>query len=413
MPALKRTLSLCLGAVMLQTVFAPGAFAQSRGVDLYGYLAWRLEKVWGELDVDGTGATVTQDAPREVTLPSFNVMMQYDVSEKFKTFVNLNGSDAEDISVNNLWAEYSHSPRLNIRLGKSYRRFGLYNELLDAVPTYIGIEPPELFDNDHLILSRTNLLMVHGWVPVGDGELNYSVSTDNGEGGPSGDDVPIGWDLRYDFGFGSHRVGLSGYDSGGETTSDVGLGDGSPRTGVLPWMAGDDFSIIGGYGEFQFGSWQVQFAHWNASHDARRDADSVVQVINNAGLNTAQLNRFMVDPAGAVVAGNIDTNGDYDVTTWYMRAGYSITTDKGQFVPYFQWDEYDNPETIASKTWGGDNEAGLSDNGKFTKVTIGAIYRPVPEVAVKIDASTHIQDFNGSEESYSEIRFDISYIFGR
>ena len=34
-------------------------------------------------------------------------------------------------------------------------------------------------------------------------------------------------------------------------------------------------------------------------------------------------------------------------------------------------------------------------------------------IAMKLDASMHIQEFNGSTERYPEIRFDVSYIFGR
>ena len=408
--------SACLTLLAVQVLFSETAAAgeTDRSAQLYGYLAWRIEKVWDELDLDASGNTVTVDAPREITIPSFNVMMQYDIGDKFRAFVNLNGADANDIDVSNVWGEFTHNQYLKIRVGETYRRFGLYNELLDAVPTYIGIEPPELFDKDHLILSRTTLLMVHGWAPVGDGELNYSFSSDNGEGGPTGEDnIPLGFDVRYDWGLGSYSVGVSGYTSNGETTSDVGLGDGSPRTGVLPWMAGDDFSVFGAYGEFQIKSWQLQAAFWKASHDATRDPDSVVQVINNAGVNAAQLDRFLLDPNGAVDVSNVDIDGDYDVRTWYVRTGYSFETKRGEVVPYFQWDSYENPETIANKSWGGDNEAGLADDGEFIKWTLGVIYRPVPEVALKFDTSTHIQNFNGREESYSEIRFDVSYIFGR
>ena len=82
-------------------------------------------------------------------------------------------------------------------------------------------------------------------------------------------------------------------------------------------------------------------------------------------------------------------------------------------MPYFQWDNYDNPETIENKSFGGDAEAGLTDDGQFQKSTVGIIYRPIPVLALKFDTSTHFQDFNGKSESFSEIRFDVSYIFGR
>jgi len=382
-------------------------------LQIYGYISWRVEKVWEELGVDGAGNTVTEDAPREITLPSFNIMMQHQVDDKFKTFINLNGEEGETLQVNNIWGEYAHNQYFRVRVGKTYRRFGLYNEILDAVPTYIGIEPPELFDGDHLILTRETLAMIHGWTVLGPGELSYALTTDNGEGGAQDDNVPLGYDLRYSWGLGNYVIGTSGYTSGGATTSDVGLGEGSPNSGVLPWMAEDDFSIVGAFGEFLFGGLQLQMAYWKASHDAVRDPDSVVTVINNAGVNDAQLARFLVDPAGPVDVANVDTNGDYDVETWYVRTGYSFETARGEVVPYAQWDYYENPETIQSKTWGGDNEAGLADDGRFSKGTIGVVYRPQPAVAVKLDFSAHFQEFNGKDEMYPEVRFDVSYIFGR
>lgn len=400
----------------LSSALSPKLYAMQNPDDLliYGYFSWRVEKVWSELDVDGTGATTTANAPRETTLPSFNIMMQDKVAENAKVFVNLSGKDAETVEVQNIWGEYQVSPRLQLRVGKTYRRFGLYNELLDAVPTYIGIEPPELFDKDHLILSRTTSSMIHGMVPVSEGDLSYSFSLDDGEGGPSEDDnIALGFDVRYDFNLDNYRIGISGYSSNGDTTSDVALGDGSPRSGVLPWMAADDFTVIGAYGQFMIGSLQLQTEYWKASHDATRDVTAVMDVVNNAGINASQLARFLINPAGAVSAANVDTNGDYDIETWYIRMGYSIFTEKGEWVPYFQWDVYENPETIRNKDYGGDAEAGLADDGKFSKSTLGVIYRPVPQLALKFDTSTHFQEFNGSDEDFSEVRFDVSYIFGQ
>ena len=398
------------------TFFLPTqTYAQTSLADVktYGYLAWRVEKVWDQLSIDSNGNT-TEDAPREITIPSFNLMMQSQVGENAKVFINLNGSDAEDIDVANIWGEFRVNDYVNIRIGETYRKFGLYNEILDAVPTYIGVEPPELFDGDHLIISRTTLAMVHGLIPLGDGEISYSLSLDNGEGGPTTEDnIPIGYDLRYSWNLGSSVVGISGYTSNGDTTSDVRLGEGSPDSGVLPWMAADDFDVIGAFGEFDIYSWKIQAAYWHASHDATRDPDSIVTVVNEAGINAAQRARFLIDPTGPVNTANVNTDGDYDIETYYLRVGYSHFNQYGEWVPYFQWDHYDNPETIQNKDFGGDNEAGLADDGEFQKSTFGVIYRPIPTLALKLDYSTHYQEFNGRDEEYPEIRFDVSYIFGR
>ncbi|MBV1911834.1 MAG: hypothetical protein KUG78_21250 [Kangiellaceae bacterium] len=400
---------------LLYLSFLPSAQTGVNDINIYGYLSWRTEKVWEEIQLDGS----KEDAAREITIPSFNLMMLNSISDKSKVFINLSGAEGEDVEVKNIWGEYKVNNFVSIRLGKMYRRFGLYNEQLDAVPTYIGIEPPELFDKDHLILSRETLSMVHGWVSIGEGELNYSFSMDNGEGGPTAkDNVPLGYDLRYEFGLGDYVVGISGYTSGGDTTSDKSIGEGSPRTGVLPWMSKDKFSIFGAFGQFQIDELQLQAAYWSADHKATRNSEDVLIMLTDPDvdgeINQIRQTNFLLDgDINNLILANINTNGDYEVVTWYLRAGYTITTKNGEFVPYVQWDEYENPETVFGKKNGGDKEAGLADDGKFRKSTVGVIYRPEPNIAVKLDFSTHFQKVRGKDTSYSEVRFDVSYIFGQ
>jgi len=403
---------ICLAITATVLMTANPVLARS-DLHLYGYFSTRLEKVFSEPGLNGSGALIKQSSPAEWSFPYFNIMMQHNVNTNFKVFANLSGADFEGINVQNIWGEYSHNYALNLRVGKMYRKFGLYNEILDAVPSYFGIEPPELFDGDHLLISRTTTAMVWGAIDAGEGAFRYSFSTDNGEGGPVEGSIPLGMDFSYEFGSGLHVVGVSGYTSGGTTGPDKGVGEGSPKSGVLPWMATDDFSVFGGYAETTFGPVTLQAEYWNSPHNAVRDAASVVEVINNTSLNSRQLERFLIDPNGPVAESNVRTTADYDVRTWYIRGGYSQQTSIGQLVPYFQLDWYSNPETIASKTYGGDNEAGVADDGEFTKWTLGLAYRPVPEVAIKLDGSSHAYKFNGENVSYPELRFDVSYVFGQ
>ncbi len=397
--------------ILAIAVFIGAASAQS-DLNIYGYFSTRFEKTFSEPGLEN-GRIVKEDAPAEFGYPFFNLMAQHQMGDRFKVFVNLNGAGGGTIDLRNFWGEYSANRYLNLRLGKIYRKFGLYNEILDAVPTYYGIEPPELFDFDHLILTRTTTFMLYGSVAAGAGALHYSLTTDNGEGDPVKDTVPIGGDLNYRFGGGNLILGVSGYASGGPTLPDIGLGDGSPKSGVLPWMSGDDFNVFDAYIEGRLGNLTVQTEYTRSTHDAERDPATVVAMINNAGPNTAQRARFLVNPSGAVDEGNVSTNGDYKVKAWYFRGGYAFETRIGEVAPYVQWDGYENPETIAKKTFGGDNEAGVADDGKFTKATIGVVYRPAPEVAVKLDGSKHYYKFNGEDVSYPEIRLDVSFIFGQ
>ena len=202
---------------------------------------------------------------------------------------------------------------------------------------------------------------------------------------------------------GKFQFTLNQYNtSGGATTSDVGVGEGSPRSGVLPWMAKDEFIVFGGYVEARLlGALTVQSEFWKSSHDADRDPAAVVSLVNNTHLLSAQVSRFLLDPAGAIDEANVDTDGDYDVKTWYIRLGYSQEIDLGEIAPYAQWDFYENMETIKKKRYGGDNEAGASEDGAFSKSTLGIIYRPIPLVALKLDQSYHFYKLDGKDVNYS------------
>ena len=381
-------------------------------LSIYGYFATRFEKTFAEPGLDA-GRIVKADAPAEFIYPSFNLLLQHQMTEKFKAFINLNGAGGGTVDLRNFWGEYAASAAFNIRMGKIYRKFGLYNEILDAVPTYYGIEPPELFDGDHLMISRTTAFMLYGSVGSGSGIFNYSVSTDNGEGGAAEGVIPLGYDLNYKFGGGDFTVGMSGYTSGGATTSDVGVGEGAPKSGVLPWMAADEFSVLGGYFEARTGKVTLQTEYWRSSHEAERDPEAVVAMINGGKPNAAQRARFLKAPSATTEASNVNVQANYDITTWYVRAGLSQETRMGEFGPYVQWDYYSNPETIAKKTFGGDNEAGVADDGVFNKSTVGVVFRPTPQVAAKLDQSFHFYKFNGENVNYWEIRFDVSLLFGQ
>ena len=118
---------------------------------IYGYVEGYYEKVD---DTPSVNTTTPSENPGEFQVPNLNVMIQ-SVGDGTKAYINLSGADAGTVNVNNAWAEMDlHGEMVRFRIGKLYRPFGLYNEMLDAVPTYIGIESPELYDSDHLMLSR-------------------------------------------------------------------------------------------------------------------------------------------------------------------------------------------------------------------------------------------------------------------
>lgn len=114
----------------------------------YGFIDAYWEKVAetpGGVDADGN--TVLESNAAEFDVPNLNLMIQSRLGDRYSAFLNLAAPGASDFQVRNAWVEAGiFGQSLAVRAGKLYRKFGLYNEKLDAVPTYMGIEPPELFD---------------------------------------------------------------------------------------------------------------------------------------------------------------------------------------------------------------------------------------------------------------------------
>jgi hypothetical protein len=389
-----------------------------RNFYLYGYINSNLQKTFDFPTPVGDGAFTRVSDPFEWTpIRNFHIYGKGNFSQKISYLFNVATVD-EKLEIRNAWGNFAIREFVQLRVGKMYRRFGLYNERLDQIPTFIGIEAPEMLDADHLFLTRTTSAMVHGQFTNSKREISYALMTENAEGGAQKSAVPLGWDLRYKSFTKSFIVGLSGYSSSvgnSLSTSTVELGDGSPKGGILPWMAGDRFSVVGVFFEKQFGKLLVQSEYYNASHDAVRNPEAVLTVINNADINTTQRDRFLATNSNQsnenLTTDDVRQDVSYNVQTWYLRLGYNVQTNVGQFVPYLFLDWMSHPEAIQSKTYGGDDEAGLADNGIFWKPSLGLVYRPIPNVAIKLDGSYHIQEFMGKTVSYPELRLDFSFAF--
>lgn len=410
-------------------------------VRLYGYIDGYFEQVApSPAGVGPAGETIFESNPFEFNVLNFHVMSQGTIFNRFRFFFNLAAQGAgsviadEPIALRNAWVETpTWGDYLNIRFGKTYRRFGLYNEILDATPTFIGIEPPELFDPDHLMLTRTTNLMIHGSVGYRDHIVKYALMTGNDEsgGGPNwptsfdlgeydfvslvadGVRVPIGLDVRYEWAD-VLILGTSFYTSNGSARPSRTVGEGPPRGGVANWMANDHYVVGGAFAQLSLWGFLFQVEYWLAHHDARRDPHEVLKLLD-ADLNPRQREMFGLNGAEPDVD-DVATNAIYQVHAFYIRTGYAFDVDFGgwldspwQFTPYAQVDYYRNPESVRQKSFGGDNEAGLADDGQFLKLTGGLVYRPIPAAALKIDTSTHVQMFNQGVTFYPEIRVSYAY----
>jgi hypothetical protein len=388
-----------------------------RNFYLYGYINSNLQKTFDYPSLNSVnGMTRVQSDPFEFTpVKNFHIYGKGNFNSKISYLFNLARKD-DFVEIRNAWGNFMIYDLLQVRVGKMYRKFGLYNERLDQIPTFIGIEAPEMLDTDHLFLSRTTSFMVHGSKENPSGQISYALMTDNGENGPVKNMIPLGWDLRYKSFTNSLIIGTSGYASSitnVTTRSKVRVGAGAPDGGILPWMSNDRFNVTGMFMEKQFGKLLLQSEYYRASHIAKRDPAAVMTLLNEADINDGQRERFFGDKAAEAVLTSDDVIVDtrFIVQTFYIRLGYNVQKGATQLVPYLMVDWMSNPEVIQNKKFGGDDEAGLADDGKFLKPSVGVVYRPIQNVAIKFDGSYHTQNFNGEKISYPELRLDFSFAF--
>jgi len=378
---------------------------------LYGYVDAHFEKSQAQPALDDAGNTVGEKQAAEFDVTNFNIMLQGRIFNRYRYFINLtsprSGSPTEDstLDLRNAWVEFPlYRDYFNFRIGKTYRRFGIYNEILDATPTFIGIEPPEMFDKDHLMLTRTTNAMLHGTIVQGTTALSYALSSGNDE--RQNAELPFGADLRFNF---ADQILLGGsyYSTNGNGAPTTDVGGGVPRGGVAQWMSSDQFTVYALFAQLTSHGVTAQFEYTSAHHEAKRDPDRTIALLD-AGLTPRQLTRFGLDGADPM-ADDVVIPVTYNVIATYGRVGYTIPlVDTWTLTPYGQLDYYSNPETINEKDFGGDNEAGLTDDGKFIKYTLGVVVRPVRFVAVKVDGSVHQQDFNTQNFNYAEVRTSFS-----
>jgi len=378
----------------------------AKGLSLYGFVApVNAEQVYSVPGRDAEGNTVKASEGFSYGDPEGHFYLRAWYGP-FEGVVDIFAS-SEDARLEAASLSYSIGKQHKVTAGKMFRKFDLYNETLNHFIVFTGIEAPELFDSDHTIPRFANL--AYRWKQ---GPWQLYLDTGEPESGPEKDIVPFGWDLRHETR--SLTVGTSGYLSNlGEdgTPPSVAPGEGSPEGAVLPWMDEDRYSVIGAFARKQQGSLLLEAAYWHASHSGTRNPNAVLTTARNAYLNPRQRQNFFGDAAGlsndALGPEDVITDADFSVDSAYLRVGYAWS----EFTTYVHWDWLDHPETIADKDWGGDNEAGLADDGAFTKWSVGGIWRPNRNIALKLDSSLHVQDFNGQTESYPEIRIQGAWAF--
>jgi hypothetical protein len=400
------------------TAIQPTAQASPISGKLYGFIEERLEALGAEPNGDTRAdGTPSRSKPFvDLAIPSFHIMAQGSLFSRYRYYFNLSAPDAEDptfdtpIFVRNVWLETSiFGDYLKVRAGKLYRRFGLYNEILDTIPSFLGIETPVSISGDRPMLTRTTNLMLHGKASAGESTISYAVTAGKDEVSVDDNVFSPGFDLNYDWSS-TLLIGTSYYHTAGTVVTDVELGSGGPPGGTAPWMARDRYQVYGGYARLALGSFLIQAEGWISPHHAVRDPERVLALAANAR-NFSNVNRVRMGISGSPpTADQVITDADYTYQTFDVRAAYTFEVgEEGEITPYANFEYIKNVESISDKKFGGDGEAGESPRGLAMHARVGAVIKPVPLVAFKAETTIAFYDYGTQFLWNPELFFSLSY----
>jgi hypothetical protein len=241
-------------------------------------------------------------------------------------------------------------------------------------------------------------------------KVEYSLATGSDE--RESNQIPLGVDVNYTFDD-SIKVGVSYYDTMGKAQPGVRMFEGSPKGGVVNWMAEDEYRVFNAYAQLEKAPWTVEAEYSIARHDARRDPSATMHLSTlAANLSPAQYRRFFTSPFAGPPPIETDVIQDvkYTVHAAYFRLGYELS--KLRLTPYIQGDYFKNPEIVPIREYGGDNEAGFDDRGRLIKGALGVMLRPLPPVAFKMEYSSHFfMKWGGTSYLDPEFRASLSYFW--
>lgn len=393
-------------------LFSTSVVSASDDLNFYGYISFLHNKQFKIPELDTLGNTIRNNSESKWDIAKFNLILQQSFTNNFQLYLNLSNK----FEVNNAFGEYSFNQFYNFRLGKIYRRFGLYNEIRDAAPFYYGSELPEIVQLEHKIFDINTNFMFFGTKDFGRKTLKYSLNFSLIDNINEGNSFPFGVDIRYGK-ESNFIIGSSFYYSGTKAISDVKVGNGYSNNGVMPWMEYDQFTVTGLFLEYNLNEFIIQSEFTYSPHNAVRSPEKVLEMFDGVSklgnpLSNSQIQLFKIDNDKPMELSNIKKNINYNIISWYFKTSYILSSDYGIFIPFFNLEYYSNPEMIENVQFGGDNESGISKEGIIKKFDFGSTYYPIQQVSIKLAFGLNQFEFNDENVLTTEYSLEVFYIFG-
>lgn len=281
----------------------------------------------------------------------FDERIVFNTEIEFEHAKTATGS-AGEVAVEFAYLDFLLNPAFNVRAGMVLVPLGFVNELHEP-PTYLGAKRPGVEGTLIPTTWRENGVGVHGELP---GHFTYRAYVING--------------------LDASKFGATGIRSGRQNGSKA-LAESLALTGRLDWspIPGTTF----GLGAYTGNSNQSDSGEPIRTTLVEAHAEYKARGLQLRGLYTRMTNseNGLVGLAAASAVKKLGTQ------QWggYLEAGYDVlglTGSKQALIPYVRWERLNTQQDVVAGV-----VADLANDQ--TLITAGVAYKPIPQVAVKLD----------------------------
>ena len=281
----------------------------------------------------------------------FDERIVFNTEIEFEHAKTATGS-AGEVAVEFAYLDFLLSPAFNVRAGMVLVPLGFVNELHEP-PTYLGAKRPGVEGTIIPTTWRENGVGVHGELP---GHFTYRAYVING--------------------LDASKFGATGIRSGRQNGSKA-LAESLALTGRLDWspIPGTTF----GLGAYTGNSNQSDSGEPIRTTLVEGHAEYKARGLQLRGLY-ARMTNSENGLTGLAAASAVKKLGTQQ---WggYLEAGYDVlglTGSKQALIPYVRWERLNTQQDVAAGV-----VADLANDQ--TLITAGVAYKPIPQVAVKLD----------------------------
>ncbi len=344
-----------------------------RGVSVGGYGEMLYENFDSRTDGGAPSETTDRFDLKRVIIYlgyKFNDRILFNSEIEYEHAVAGDGAPGQ-LAIEQAFVDFLIDPRANVRAGMVLIPVGFINELH---------EPPTFFSADRPVLERTIIPTTWGELGVGvfgeSGRISYRAF------------LTTSLDAA---GFSSASGIRGGRQKGAKARAEdfalSGRVDVDVAPGLLVGVAG--FTGKTGQGRTTGAGAPIdgKVTLWDLHAEWRWKGLRARALLTSIDIDDADLISDLVgEPVGSKLSG------------WYLEAGWDLLAHRGgeqELIPFVRREELDTLDEVQAAF------AGMGLDGSLSVTTLGLVYKPIPQVAIKLDFQNFSNDDGSSVDQWN------------